>query len=226
MDENAAQLCSCCKIKIRCPKDHLSPAQDWYKDKNTSKSRAEDFAKCILNKNLNDLFSIKKITRENTYKTATHDGKTQQDTSNREEERIALAMFAKNYPLVGKVIDYQVPLKDKRSDKGIGKIDVIAYHTGTETLTLLELKKPDSTETLLRAVLEVFTYWQTVDHKKLLADFGLPDNTKVEKAVLLFENSYAFEEYKQRKSPHTIELMETLDVKFYGIKEVPLYGIF
>lgn len=59
-----------------------------------------------------DLFDqIQKIKRGN-YKIGSHNGTTPRETSNRKEERIALALAQKKVlnPL-GEVIDYQVPLK-------------------------------------------------------------------------------------------------------------------
>ena len=37
--------------------------------------------------------------------------------------------------------------------------------------------------------------------------------------VLLFEDSYAYNEYVNNAGPHTIELMNKLGVEFYGIRK-------
>lgn len=192
----------------------------WHTSDRTTKTRAEDYAEEILNREIDELFSIQKLTRKNSYN-AKHTGTTKQNEYlTRIEERIALDMFGKEYAALGKIIDYQVPLKNVLHDKGIGKIDLLSYDESKQILTFLELKKPDSEETLLRAVLEVFTYWKIVNQDKLLCDFGLPENTKIQKAVLLFENSYAYNEYVNNRSPKTTALMKRLDVDFFGIKRI------
>ena len=198
----------------------------WYKSEYTSKSRAEEFANEILTNNGTDkLNAIEKITRTASYN-PNHTGVTKNEASNRTEERIALDMFNKNYA-VGHIRDYQIPLKNSNEDTGVGDIDLMAYNKDNQTLTLLELKQRQSDETLLRAVLEIFTYWKILDHQKLLVDYGMPQTTIVKKAVLLFEHSYAYNEYMQKLSPKTIELMGKLDVEFYGIrKEADEYEVF
>lgn len=84
----------------------------------------------------------------------------------------------KVFDVIGKIIDYQTPLKDIQTDKA-GKIDLLAYNENEKTLRILELKKLDSKETMLRCVLEAYTYLKIVDKAKLLKDFGLPKNTKL-----------------------------------------------
>lgn len=158
---------------------------------------------------------IDTITRENSYKTDSHDGVIKDHNSGRDEEIIAMKMFDKSYDFVGKMIDYQTPLKNKRSDEA-GKIDLLAYD-GT-TLRILELKKPDSDETMLRCVLEGYTYWKTVDKAKLLADFTLPDDTVIKACPFVFKCGKQHDEMKEAR-PHLKRLMELLDSKPYYISE-------
>ena len=118
-----------------------------------------------------DLFNqIQKIKRGN-YKIGSHNGTTPRETSNRKEERIALALAQKKVlnPL-GEFIDYQVPLKSKQSDRA-GKIDLMTFDESTGILRLIELKAPKSKETLLRCVLEIYTYYKTVDMNELLRSY-------------------------------------------------------
>ena len=56
---------------------------------------------------------------------------------------------------------------------------------------LLEFKKPDSKETLLRCILEAYTYYKQVNCSKLLKDFGLPVDSKIIPAVLIYKQSFA-----------------------------------
>ena len=165
-----------------------------------------------------ELFNeIKLITREKSYKVKTHDGIIKNEESKREEEKIAMKLFdssknrGKVFDIIGKIIDYQTPLKNVRGDKA-GKIDLLAYNENEKTLRILELKRPDSKETMLRCVLEAYTYLKVVDKDKLLKDFGLPENTVIKACPFVF---YGKEQYKeiQQDRKHLKELMKNLDVE-------------
>ena len=55
----------------------------------------------------------------------------------------------------------------------------------------LAFKKPDSKETLLRCILEAYTYYKQVNCSKLLRDFELPVDSKIIPAVLIYKQSFA-----------------------------------
>ena len=152
-----------------------------------------------------ELFNdIKMISRENSYKVDSHDGKIKNEKSGREEEIIAMKLFdfsqnqGKVFDIIGKIIDYQTPLKDIQTDKA-GKIDLLAYNENEKTLRILELKKPDSKETMLRCVLEAYTYLKVVDKAKLLKDFGLPENTEIKACPFVFYDSEQHQEMQKNK---------------------------
>lgn len=159
---------------------------------------------------------IDTITREETYKTIGHEGHINPN-SNREEERIAVEMFnQKKFDFIGEIIDYQTPLKNTAEDVA-GKIDLLSYDD--KTLYILELKKPDSKETMLRCVLEGFTYMKTVDTEKLLKDFGLPPETNVVACPLVFLNGEQHKEMTEDR-PNLKNIMHLLNSKpYYIIKE-------
>ncbi|MBR5156377.1 MAG: hypothetical protein IKW59_01255 [Clostridia bacterium] len=162
---------------------------------------------------------IPKITRESSYKTLTHTGEYD-ETTPREEEKIAMEMFNQSkdgtpYNLIGNIIDYQTPLKNKRTDIA-GKIDLLSYDGNC--LRVLELKKPFSDETMLRCVLEGYTYLKTVDTAKLLDNFELPANTKVVACPFVFKYGKQYQEMLEKR-PHLYKLMEMLEIKPYYIKE-------
>lgn len=156
---------------------------------------------------------IPTITREITYKTPGHDGVIRNGASNREEELIAMQMYGKKYDFVGKMIDYQTPLKSERSDKA-GKIDLLAYDGSV--LSILELKKPDSDETMLRCVLEGFAYLRTVDQEKLLENFELPKTTVIRACPFVFKGGVQYDEMHEPR-PQLKRLMALLDSKPYYI---------
>ena len=156
------------------------------KTSDTKEKYTEVIAEEIFNNSTKyDFSKIKMIDRKITYKTETHDGKYN-PLSNRREEIIALKMFKKNYKDLGEIIDYQVPLKDTKTTKA-GKIDIISYKD--ETLYLIELKNDRSIESLLRCVLEIITYYNQINRIKLIEDYGLPKNTKVKPAILIFKDT-------------------------------------
>ena len=167
---------------------------------------------------------IPQITREASYKTAVHDGAFDADTP-REEEKIAMEMFKQSktgvhYDYIGNIIDYQTPLKNKRTDVA-GKIDLLSYDG--KTLYILELKKPDSEESMLRCVLEGFTYMQTVNKNKLLNDFALPVDTVIKASPFVFKEKIQHKQMLEKR-PHLFRLIQLLDSKPYNIyKEKSLY---
>ena len=171
-----------------------------------------------------ELFNeIKLITREKSYKVKTHDGIIKNEESKREEEKIAMKLFdssknrGKVFDIIGKIIDYQTPLKNVRGDK-VGKIDLLAYNENEKTLRILELKRPDSKETMLRCVLEAYTYLKVVDKAKLLKDFGLAENTKIKACPFVF---YGKEQYKemQEDRKNLKELIEKLGIEVIYLEE-------
>ena len=165
-----------------------------------------------------ELFNeIKLITREKSYKVKTHDGIIKNEESKREEEKIAMKLFdssknrGKVFDIIGKIIDYQTPLKNVRGDKA-GKIDLLAYNENEKTLRILELKRPDSKETMLRCVLEAYTYLKVVDKDKLLKDFGLPENTIVKACLFVFFDGAQYKEIQEDRK-YLKELIKNLDVE-------------
>lgn len=185
------------------------------KTEDTDEYFTEVIAEFLCNHITEFIGGIETITREETYKTKGHDGIPDNPKSNRKEELIAMAMYDKTYDFVGKVLDYQIPLKNKCSDEA-GKIDLLSYDG--KVAYILELKKPDSDETMLRCVLEGFTYWKTVDKAKLLVDFGLPVNLLVKACPFVFKNKEQHNEMKDNR-PYLKKLMALLDSKPYYISE-------
>jgi len=167
--------------------------------------------------------TIKMISRESSYKVDSHNGIIKDENSNHEEEKIAMKLFhssqnqGKVFDVIGKIVDYQTPLKNVQKDKA-GKIDLLAYNESKKTLRILELKKPDSEETMLRCVLEAYTYLKVVDKDKLLKDFGLPKNTKIKACPFVF---YGKEQYKemQEDRKNLKELIEKLEIEVIYLEE-------
>ena len=166
---------------------------------------------------------IKPITREKSYKADSHDGKNKDNDSNREEEKIAMKLFdlsenqGKVFEIIGKIIDYQTPLKDIQTDKA-GKIDLLAYNKKEKILRILELKRPSSKETMLRCVLEVYTYSKVVDKAKLLKDFGLAEDTVIKACPFVFYGKEQYREMQQDRE-HLKDLIEKLGIEVIYLEE-------
>lgn len=166
-----------------------------------------------------DVFqNIAPLKRQGPYFTAGHDGIPARLNSNREEELIAKKIFRQGeLPIVGRILDYQTPLKNRQKDKA-GKIDLLAYDG--RILRILELKEPKSTETMLRCVLEGYTYLKTIDTEKLIEDFNryaganIPKETAVKAGPLVFRGgSQDLEMQEPRPRPMLRELIKRLDCK-------------
>lgn len=184
--------------------------------------------------NIDLLYKIKKITRESTYKVNTHKGKHNNPTSNRKEEIIAMEIFRQgSLNILGKILDYQTPLKNEHKNKA-GKIDIVSYNKDIKTVYLLELKKEDSKEdekkdkkeTMLRCVLEIYTYFKTLDKDKFLEDFNLPKDTKIKASPLVFFNGSQHKEMVDGNNKFLKQLMYKLDIEpFYITKNSNYYAI-
>lgn len=184
----------------------------------TKEKYTEVIAEWLI-KNFNLFDNIKKITRQSSYKVDTHDGKHNNQNSNRLEEIMAIKIFnQKSLNILGEVIDYQTPLKDKLGDEA-GKIDIVNYDKDNKIAYLLELKREDSKETMLRCVLEIFTYSKTLDKDKFLEDFNLPKDTKIKASPLVFFNGSQYKEMIEADNKFLKQLMDKLDIEpFYIIK--------
>lgn len=162
---------------------------------------------------------IPMITRKTTYKTDSHYPININENSNREEEiiakKMALQSESKPFDFIGSIIDYQTPLKNIKFDEA-GKIDLLA--DDGKRLIILELKKPTSTESALRCVLESYTYLKTADKTKLLKDFGKPESFGLAAAPFVFKLSRQYNEFHEYR-PRLKRLTELLNIKPYYISE-------
>ena len=120
--------------------------------------------------------------------------------SNRKEEILAkLLFYQREVKDLGYIFDYQTPLKETRNDS-YGKIDLLDYNNADECYSVIELKyRPSgSDETLLRCILEAYTYYKLLDLNQIKSDVGhggiknlkeLPKYKHTDKAelVILFD---------------------------------------
>ena len=184
----------------------------------TKEKYTEVIAEWLI-KNFNLFDNIKKITRQSSYKVDTHDGKHNNQNSNRLEEIMAIEIFnQKSLNILGEVIDYQTPLKDKLGDEA-GKIDIVSYDKDNKIVYLLELKREDSKETMLRCVLEIFTYSKTLDKDKFLEDFNLSKDTKIKASPLVFFNGSQYKEMVEGDNKYLKDLIKKLEIELFYISK-------
>lgn len=184
--------------------------------------------------NLSEFDKIKPITRTGTYCRENHKKIEIDLESNRKEEIFAKRIAYLNIGELGKIQDYQIPLKDTKADKGIGKIDLISYNDETKTLYLIELKYKGNKETLLRAILESYTYFKVVYKTKLIKDYFNnqefilnkvfnsinPDDIEVKPAVLVVPECNAYNELlsMDNERPKMKALSLALGIKFFTLE--------
>lgn len=202
---------------------------------------------------------ITKLIREKSYDSDESNCKTAAAaTQKRMEEKIAKTFLessranenvpGKDYGEIGRFIKHQMALKDYRTNKNIraGKVDLVSYNDKTDTVYLLELKRPDSTESLLRAGLEAFTYLHQLNHEKFCDDFyarltnqelfhgkrifsRVPTfgKTKFVAAILVYKNNpkakdnqgTQYKNYFKEARTKTIEFLNALKVQCFFIDE-------
>lgn len=128
----------------------------------TTKDTDELYSEILANellRNLKEFDKISTVTRTETYCRENHCNiEIDICKSNRDEENFAKRITGLTLEGLGLIKDFQIPLKDTRADKGLGKIDLISFNEETKTLYLIELKYKENKETLLRASLESYTY--------------------------------------------------------------------
>lgn len=181
------------------------------KTKDTDEKYTEIISKEIIdNYQIYNFDNINCINRKQKYKITTHDGEFSKE-SNRREEITAMKMFNNDYAELGKILDYQIPLKDKRNSNA-GKIDLISYNERNNILYLIELKNDSSVETLLRCVLEIVTYSKQINKQKLITDFNLKNNVNIKLAILIFKGTNP---YKDIKDEYVNKLIEKFNIDIF-----------
>lgn len=159
------------------------------------------------------------VSKRKCYRTKSHKKGRSLPESNRIEEREAIDLFDRHDIF----LDYQIPLRERKGEyppdsepEGRGKIDLLMELNGA--LYFIELKREDSQESLLRAILEIETYYRTADHELLRKCFerkGLP----IKKAILLFDHQECrpYQECLSRDLPHVHKLLKEWEIEIFTI---------
>lgn len=138
-------------------------------------------------------------------------------STNRKEEILAKLLYRQGDVVgLGKILDYQTPLKSEKSDS-YGKIDLLSYNEKDNLISIVELKyRPSvSDETLLRCILEAYTYYKLLaldQVKQKLNDENHQatlNDTQAELVILFDEGAFSKSDDGTEKN-----LMVSLDGNF------------
>ena len=194
------------------------------KTKDTKEYCTEVVAEFLLQDDIFKLLNSIKMIDRNDYSVGWHDGGYDIE-SNRFEEHLAMDMFktCKNgghsFDGIGQITGYQVPLKSRMED-AVGKIDLLSKNK--DIAYILELKAPGNVETMLRCILEGFTYLKTVNQEKLIKSLNDERVKRVTAAPLVSFKGYQWEEMHQDR-PNLKRLMEKIqmtEVFYYRVNDI------
>lgn len=189
-----------------------------------TKEDYEDIATAFVLDKLKQFENINLVNRQQSYKMPDHEelipdsekiDELKKREIQREEEWLAKSMYDKIYENLGKIIDFQVPIKAVCDDTA-GKIDLLAYAEKENVLYVLELKKSDSKETLLHCIMEIYTYYKQINGDKLLKDYSLSEDCTIVPAVLIYKETSAADKVSSSLSQ---KLIKALGVSVFMITE-------
>lgn len=168
--------------------------KNWYSIYQWERTAGARYTSWIADKIDQTIADIKLCTdglRERSFRIKDHRGQIKPNTDIRQltEKRLLRAMFNSNQlSCLGTVIDYEVPLKEKGISKH-GDIDLLCLNSNQ--CLCIEAKKPKSSESILKAVLQAYAYTSLVATKKdiFLNSFDLDQTIKLAPAVLTFSSA-------------------------------------
>jgi len=204
---------------------YKSSCVNWSGFTSDTKRRYTEIIAADIRHNFQLFDAIQRITRERSYYSPSHARmRIDLEKSNRMEEIFAKRINRLEFKQMGRILDFQIPIKNSSRDLGIGKFDLISFSAKKKRMFLLELKHGTNTETLLRAMLESFTYYKTVNENKLINDFReieqISKETKTKPAVLVTPGCTAYSELEQMEKgerPELKKLAKALSISFFTL---------
>ena len=169
------------------------------------------------------LKNISQITRKESYY-INRPLKKEGEKTNRKEEWLVIDLYENNLNMTqaaknkfGKITNYQVPLKNKKSDKGAGKLDFVGLVN--DEFYIAEIKITNSNESILKAILEIQTYYQIVNKEKLLSDFKYPKNTRIKKKVVIASGTKASKQFLENELIKDLTKKLNIEVDIYNLED-------
>ena len=153
--------------------------------------------------------SIQQCKTYSEYFAATSKGKGE---SKQEEKKMVHCM--KHIGTIDKVkiVDYEIPLCNRGTALGKGAID-LAFEYDRE-FYIVETKKINSKESLLRCVLEIETYYETLNE-----NFD-KYSKKVKKGILVDKSSLPYIHYFDGNHQNVVELMKYYEIDLFELSYV------
>jgi Holliday junction resolvase-like predicted endonuclease len=185
----------------------------------------------LLNKNIKELFIKNNYfideKRKDSYKMPKHNELTEEREARLQGKKLSEKVLAqklyfiiKKLDILGNIIDYETPCYKTKKDK-VGEVDLLAYNENKNILSIIELKQEDNPETMLRAILEISTYFKQLNLdwlKKCFKEDGVNENSEVKKVVLIFKNSPLYNQYIEPNS-RLKELAQALEVDILTLED-------
>lgn len=130
------------------------------------------------------------------------------------EKHLVRGMFNKRHlPFLGKAIDYEIPLKATKDAKH-GDIDLLCITAENEALCT-EVKRPTSHESILKAVLQAYTYTLLLAEIKqdVFADVEHGPQLRLTPAILTFSTAQSGRQLEEiERYPELRGLIQRLNV--------------
>ena len=193
--------------------------KDWYRVYQSESLKAASysekyFARWILEE-FDDIALNTENLRQARFKVPDHHGQAQvaqTQVLEMTEKRLVRALFnAARLPPLGSMLDYEVPLKTTEAAPH-GDIDLLTHDASS--LLLIEAKQGGSSESLLKAVLQAYTYSSLVAHVKasFVGCYGMDESVKLTPAVLTFGTAASGKQLAElERQPNTRALILRLN---------------
>lgn len=170
----------------------------------------------VIAKELHNIgLAVEKVKRDTEY--LVHTRPVLKELTARAEEHQAIKLFNEQtvFEKLGKIVEYQVPIKGKKTHTA-GKVDLISYNATDNQVYLVELKVNGNKDTLLRAILEIQTYYLQLDtegqrkiESELIAKGIAKGGCTTKTALLLYPGCTSYREYIEiNDRPETKKLIE------------------
>lgn len=208
-------------------------AKNWYSIYQWSSVNTAKYSESIATLILEVFPNIELTTlglRQTSFRVGDHRGqaKLQTNIAQFTEKRFCRALFnASSETVLGEILDYEVPLKAVQGAKH-GDIDLVARID--EGLSLIEAKQPKSSESILKAMLQVYTYSMLVSSVKrqFSMEYGMIENTPLIPVILTFKQAKSAKQLSELKHGSIIvKLLEVLNSELSknGVQPISFYII-
>ena len=122
---------------------------------------------------------------------------------------------------LGKFCYFEMPItRDSKSERQTkekeGKVDLISYKN--KNIHIIEIKKNKSRETLLRCIMEIYTYYKQLNINEVINQFNKKFNEKAEHiipTILIYQNKT-----KENAAPSISEIADNLKDKYRNQREL------